>query len=372
MRVLPALCLIAAAPLVANAQDAADQPDFSDMTPQECALVENGVKRLACYDALTNPPQVRAQATEEEIEEANSATDPLGFQPSDDADTDAISNGDVETDENSQANSLVSRYLAAERALFSFSGSFLTHRPTYILPYTYVHEPNQRPYSPRTGYTDYDNSLDYDEAKYQISFKVPLLTGVFDEKTTLWFGYTQLSFWQLFNDDGSKPFRETNYEPEIFVRYASQWDFGPGRVEALTLGINHQSNGQSEPKSRSWNRILGGVAYSYDRWLFMVQPWYRIPEDEDEDDNPNIENYMGYANYWAVYKVDEQRTLSLKLLNNLKADENRTSVQVGYSFPLGETVKGYVHYYNGYGESLIDYNERIQRIGIGIMLNDWL
>lgn len=372
MRALAALCLFAAAPLAATAQETTENAGFSDMTLEDCALVENGVKRLACYDALTNPPKAREQASEEDIEKANAATEQLQFTPSDDQNADPISNGEVDTDGVTQADSLVGQYFAAEKALFSFSGSFLTHRPTYILPYTYVHEPNQRPYSPRTGYTEYDNSLDYDEAKYQISFKVPLLTGVFDEKTTLWFGYTQLSFWQVFNNDGSKPFRETNYEPEIFIRYASQWDVGPGRLEALTLGINHQSNGQSEPKSRSWNRILGGVAYSYDSWLFMVQPWYRIPEDEDEDDNPNIENYMGYANYWAVYKVDEQRTLSLKLLNNLKTDDNRTSVQLGYSFPLGETVKGYVHYYNGYGESLIDYNERIQRIGIGIMLNDWL
>lgn len=372
MRVLPALYLIAAVPLAANAQEPTKQLGFSDMTLQDCALVENGVTRLACYDAMTNPPQAREQASEKEIENANQATEQLDFQTSDVSASDPISNGEVESNQSSQANSLVSRYFAAEKALFSFSGSFLTHRPTYILPYTYVHSPNERPYSPRSGYTEYDDSLDYDEAKYQISFKVPLLTGLLDDKTTLWFGYTQLSFWQVYNNDGSKPFRETNYEPEIFARYAAQWDIGPGRLEAVTLGINHQSNGQSEPKSRSWNRILGGVAYTYDRWLFMVQPWYRIPESESEDDNPDIESYMGYANYWAVYKIDDQRTLSLKLLNNLQTDDNRTSVQLGYSFPLGETVKGYVHYYNGYGESLIDYNARIQRVGIGIMLTDWL
>lgn len=372
MRVLPALCLIAAAPLAAHAQETTGQPDFSDMSLEECALIKNGVTRLACFDARTNSLQAREQASERDIEKANEATAQLDFTAGDDSSSGPIPSDNVETDDSSQANSLVSRYFAAEKALFSFSGSFLTHRPTYILPYTYVHSPNERPYSPRTGFTEYDNDLDYDEAKYQISFKVPLLTGILDDKTTLWFGYTQLSFWQVFNNDGSKPFRETNYEPEIFARYAAQWDIGPGRLEAVTLGINHQSNGQSEPKSRSWNRILGGVAYTYDRWLFMVQPWYRIPENESDDDNPDIENYMGYANYWAVYKIDESRTLSIKLLNNLKADDNRTSIQLGYSFPLGDTIKGYIHYYNGYGESLIDYNERIQRIGVGIMLNDWL
>jgi len=47
-------------------------------------------------------------------------------------------------------------------------------------------------------------------------------------------------------------------------------------------------------------------------------------------------------------------------------------VEFGYSFPVGDTLKGFFQYYNGYGESLIDYNERIERFGIGIMLNDWL
>lgn len=115
----------------------------------------------------------------------------------------------------------------------------------------------------------------------------------------------------------------------------------------------------------------GVGSYSYDRWLFILQPWYRLPEDDSEDDNEDIERYLGYANYMAIYKWSEDRTLSMKLMNNLRSD-NKTSIELGYSFPMGDTIKGYVHYYNGYGESLIDYNERIQRIGIGVMLNDWL
>jgi phospholipase A1 len=116
---------------------------------------------------------------------------------------------------------------------------------------------------------------------------------------------------------------------------------------------------------------MGSAAYSYDRWLFMVQPWYRIPENND-DDNADIQRYLGYANYHAVYKLTEDRTFSLRLMNNLRSDDNKTSVEFGYSFPMGDTVKGFFQYYNGYGESLIDYNHRIQRFGIGIMLNDWL
>ncbi|MBS3805777.1 MAG: phospholipase A, partial [Oleiphilaceae bacterium] len=213
--------------------------------------------------------------------------------------------------------------------------------------------------------------LDKQEAKFQISFKVPLLTGLFDDRTTLWFGYTQLSFWQVLNEDSSRPFRETNFNPELFARYQTDFEIGPGVVNHVTLGIDHESNGRADPRSRSWNRITGSASYSYNRWLFIVAPWYRIPEDSQDDDNPDIEKFLGHGDYWAVYKMAEDRTVSVKLRNNFRSDNNKTSVQLGYSFPMGD-LRGYVQYYNGYGESLIDYNERIHRIGVGIMLNDWL
>ncbi|MDX1633230.1 MAG: phospholipase A [Marinobacter sp.] len=337
---------------------------------EDCALIENGVQRLACYDAVLKPESAQKRAGPEQEKAVERATDTLEVNGTGEV-TDAA-DGEAQDGDNGVMNALMNRYVATERALFSFSGSFVSYRPTYVMPLTYVDSPNTNPSSPTLGETSYDAGLDDQEAKYQISFKVPLLTGVFDERTTLWFGYTQLSFWQLFNADSSKPFRETNYEPEIFARYQTDLDIGPGTLNTVSLSLNHESNGRSEPRSRSWNRITSMITYSYDRWLFIVNPWYRIPEDSDEDDNPDIERYLGYGNFWAVYKWNDDKTLSLKLRNNFRSNDNRTSVQLGYSFPMGGTLKGYVEYYNGYGESLIDYNERIQRVGIGVMLNDWL
>ncbi|MDI9246463.1 phospholipase A [Marinobacter sp. CHS3-4] len=322
-----------------------------------CTDVENGVERLACYDRMLAPSQDRAYQSENRMETL--------------ADTNPALPGREEGGDSDVMASLVDQYVAAEKAVFSFSGGFVGHRPMYILPFSYLKNANRQPVSPRTGVAQYDYPLDNQEAKYQISFKVPLLTGMLDDRTTLWFGYTQKSFWQVYNTDDSAPFRETNYEPELFVRYETNYDFGPGKLNGVTLGFNHESNGQSEPRSRSWNRVTASAAYSYGRWLFVLQPWYRMPESASEDDNADIERYLGHANYLAIYRWSENRTLSLKLMNNLRSD-NKTSVELGYSFPMGDTMKGYIHYYNGYGESLIDYNQRVQRIGVGIMLKDWL
>jgi phospholipase A1/A2 len=344
-------------PSLVTAQEPAETtPDDSPESLEICAKITNGDKRLACYDEFTEPLKAADRAENSDNSEKNVTTAPETVEDADDG---------VMTD-------LLDRYMAAEKAIFSFSGSFVGHRPMYILPFSYLRNANRTPTSPRTGTTGFDYELDNQEAKYQISFKVPLLTGFLDGPTTLWFGYTQKSFWQVYNTDESAPFRETNYEPEIFLRYATNYDIGPGTLNGATIGFNHESNGQSEPRSRSWNRIKASVAYSYNRWLFILQPWYRLPESNSEDDNADIQRYLGYANYLTVYRWTEDRTLSLNLMNNLRSDGNKTSVELGYSFPMGDTVKGYIHYYNGYGESLIDYNQRIQRIGIGIMLNDWL
>ena len=322
------------------------------VTLQDCSLITDDVERLSCYDNYFPPQQAQQNAP---------AAKKALVQKAASEETDGSDN-----------TSLLDRYLKKEKALFSYSGSFLPYRPTYLLPFSYVTDPNQTPNSPQYGAASYDSKLQKQEVKFQISFRMPLLTGYFNDRTTLWFAYTQRSFWQAYNHNYSSPFRETNYEPELFARYATDYKIGPGSLDFVTLGVDHQSNGRSDPFSRSWNRIVASAAYSTRHWFFAVRPWYRIPENSKTDDNPNIQDYLGYADYIAEYKLPGNQHLSLELHNNLKTDHNLTSLELGYSYPLSDSLRVFVQYVNAYGESLIDYNHRIHRFGIGFMLNDWM
>jgi phospholipase A1 len=63
----------------------------------------------------------------------------------------------------------------------------------------------------------------------------------------------------------------------------------------------------------------------------------------------------------------------MMLRNNLRSD-NLGAVQLDWSFPLpwiGDKLSVYVQYFNGYGESLLDYNKSVNRISAGFMLVDW-
>jgi len=105
---------------------------------------------------------------------------------------------------------------------------------------------------------------------------------------------------------------------------------------------------------------------------FSFKPWFRISED-DSDDNPDITDYLGHYEIRAAYKWKEY-VFSAMSRNNLESGFENGAVKLGWTFPLWNYpyLKGYVQYFTGYGESLIDYDQYVNRIGIGISLTDWL
>lgn len=262
------------------------------------------------------------------------------------------------------------------------------YRPSYFLLAAYNSSPNE------DAMLDIDPKAkaQYNEVKFQLSFKIKAWEDVFRgslknviennigiKGIDIWVAYTQQSFWQLYNSAFSAPFRDTNYEPELLFNIRTQYEIPglPGtKLQFINVGYNHQSNGRSRPLSRSWNRVVANVGLEKDNFGLLVKTWYRIPEDENNDDNPDLTRYMGYGELWGTLYWKKQR-LAMMLRNNFR-QENLGAVQLDWSIPLsvihnvlGDKFSIYFQYFNGYGEGLLDYNKSVNRVSVGFMLADW-
>lgn len=246
----------------------------------------------------------------------------------------------------------------ARRARFAFT----PYAPNYILLASYTDSIQESSPSGRDPQSV--------ETKFQVSFKTRIANGVLGRDNALWFGYTQLSLWQLYDSKNSSPFRETNYQPELLWMAPLDEPLLGARLRMLSFGVNHQSNGQTDPFSRSWNRFIAGAIVEHDDDVFLVRGWARIPESSSQDDNPGIERNIGVAELTWIHTFEKQR-LALTLRSNLEPDQPRGSAQLDWSFALSETLRGYVQAFSGYGETLIDYDNPQTRIGVGLMLADW-
>ncbi|MDQ1348854.1 MAG: phospholipase, partial [Acidobacteriota bacterium] len=246
------------------------------------------------------------------------------------------------------------------------------YKPVYLLPGFYSDSPNQFPASPAPGHSVSESeNLDEVEAKFQISFKTKLWQEIFGPRGDLWFGYTQSSRWQVYNSVLSRPFRETNYEPELLLVFHTRYRLLGLDGRLLGVSLNHQSNGKDLPYSRSWNRIIGMVGFERQAWTLLVRPWWRLPEVAGEEDNPDIEDYVGRGDVLLVRRL-RAHEITLMARHSLRGGEDsHGAVELGWVFPIHRELKGYLQVFHGYGESLIDYNASSTRIGLGISLLEW-
>ena len=144
-----------------------------------------------------------------------------------------------------------------------------------------------------------------DEVKFQLSLAFPIIRGIAGDNSVLGMSYTQRSWWQAFNRSASSPFRETNYEPQLFVGWATDYQWGDWTLRDIETGFNHQSNGRSDPTSRSWNRVYARLMAQNGNFQAQIKPWYRIPESSSKDDNPDITKYMGYYEAQVGYEWEK-------------------------------------------------------------------
>ncbi|MCF7220611.1 phospholipase A [Marilutibacter chinensis] len=373
---LPAL--FALAPLAGQAQQSA-QPT----TAEACLRIDADADRLACYDAFHRRQagtahdadvaarEARAIAENLEIGEqvvpdAIPAIPEVGGElyPHEDPLRTAIANA-------GKGSLLDSRWeLARDSKLGTFN--FRAYKPTYLLPVFWTSDVNDTPASPNPNNTvTTPLGLQDLESKFQLSFKMKAWENIFGDNGDLWLGYTQSSRWQVYNADISRPFRETNYEPEAMLVFRNSYHLLGWSGRMAGIGLNHQSNGRADPLSRSWNRVIGMVGLDRENWSLVLRPWWRVSEDPADDNNADIEDYVGRGDATLVY-VHGGHQFSLTGRHSLRGDDrSHGSLQFDWGFPIDNGLRGHLQVFDGYGESMIDYNHRATYIGLGVSMLEW-
>lgn len=240
------------------------------------------------------------------------------------------------------------------------------YHPNYILPGYY----NSFPVAAMDA-TPGQQRLRNIEFKYQISLKTPLWSNIGNPNHQLDAAFTQDAFWQLYIT--SPYFRETDYMPELILqnRYNNMFNWN--------AAIVHQSNGRGGLYERSWNRAYLEGVVSGENWALSTKVWQLMFTRQSSDlHNRDITHYMGHGRFLFTYRYGNQ-ALSLMLRNNLESRFRRGAVQVTYSVPLPTNQSSvlrhyrlYLLYFNGYGQSLIEYNAHAESYGIGLAYNDWI
>ena len=364
------LIALSGAPLAALAQESIATP----ASPEACFALDSDAARLNCYDRVLGRKPADTQAADAAASAAQQLRKEAKALDAEDPRRNELFAHDelASAEANAGRGSLLdSRWeLAKDSKLGLYQ--LRAYKPIYLLPAFWSSKPNRMPHSSNPRNTAIAaEDLDPTELKFQLGFKTKVAENLFGDNGDVWVGYTQSSRWQSYNSELSRPFRETNYEPEAMLMFRNGYSLLGWNGRMSGIGINHQSNGRSTPLSRSWNRVILNIGLDRENWALVLRPWYRIPESRHDDDNPDIEDYIGRGDATLVWNRDGHE-LSLTGRHSLRrGDRSHGSLQLDYGFPINRLLRGHVQVFDGYGESLIDYNHRATYVGVGFSLLEW-
>ena len=305
---------------------------------ERCATIRDPEPRLACFDRLAE--QSSADATT-----GDAMAGPEGPEPQ---------------------VSRMNLFWELDDQTHSGRGRIRPFEPLLAVPMRWSSRPNKKPVSPGGEAID-AVPLQSVEAFFRLSLRTKLWDNPFGDNGDVWFAYTQTAYWQAYNSSESSPFRETNYMPEVF----SVWRVGLSlsdnwRWSMLNVGLKHQSNGRGSVLgiSRSWNRLYANFGFEGPNTEVYFRPWVRI-FTEDPDDNPDIEDFLGYGDLHVIRHLNSSR---VELTARLNPSTGKGMARVGYHFPLVGDLHGYFSVFSGYGESLLDYNHRQTTVSAGVSM----
>jgi outer membrane phospholipase A len=213
--------------------------------------------------------------------------------------------------------------------------------------------------------------------KFQFSFKYRLVLpddprsqGFLDN---LYFAYTQTSIWDF--SQASAPFRDTSYEPQLFYYLQDTgWKSPFFTRMGIAAGIGHESNGRAGDASRAVNTVFVRPTWDFgdlnsNHLTISPKAYYYITKSGNED----IADFRGYVDLLVKYGSPDGWQLATTLRKGTKGW--RGSVDSELTYPLAKLIGNawggflWIGYFNGYGEDILDYNQRqhwIARIGYSV------
>lgn len=218
-------------------------------------------------------------------------------------------------------------------------------------------------------------------AKFQISLRYQLFDGRGALASRLpwiddlYLSYSQTSLWDL--GDLSKPFKDSSYRPRVFFSNYDLARFFDGQLRVgIETGFGHESNGKEGLDSRSFNMLYARPTLTLgdpSGLRFFAAPL--IHNYIADSENRDLKDYRGYVDWVLGFGAKGGLDFWTTLRKGERSDY--ASVELNASYPLsklsGGDLTGWLtlQYFNGYGESLLDYNRKLDsqwRLGIAVAL----
>lgn len=202
------------------------------------------------------------------------------------------------------------------------------------------------------------------DVKFQISFSQRLTKTVLPWHSYLFLFYTQKAMWNIFEE--SLPFRDLNFNPGIGL---SKLIIAKNRLMGkATLLFEHESNGRDGEASRSWNKIsLCGSLFVLRDLMVHGKVWIPIIDGQQ---NKDILDYCGIFQVGAQYISPNKRWVVDATFVKRKGWNLNFNTTINVGFRLSRTANQFLmlHFYDGYGENLLDYNKYHCRLRIGLLI----
>ena len=201
------------------------------------------------------------------------------------------------------------------------------------------------------------------DVKFQISLGIRLTDAVLPWDSFIFLMYTQKAFWNVFQE--SLPIKDINFNPGI--GWSKPFFNKNQYVGKLTLMLEHESNGRDGEASRSWNRVTLSASTIIDKWLMVhAKIWYPIV---DSGNNRDITKYCGiYQSGVVISTPDKKFQFGITLVKRSGWNLNFNSIwEFTWRVHKKSNLNLFAQYYNGYGESLIDYNVFTSMLRVGLV-----